>query len=964
MGFRGTRAGRHGLARGGGSAAAHQRRKVNVRDAFRHGGILSLLVLTLWFAHSRAARIPFDSDLPISAEVQGAASVSWADIDSDGDLDLVSASIAFDTIAWQENLLGDGSQWAFHVVDNAFNGAWSVDTADVDGDGDPDILGTAFLADTVSWYENVSGDGLLWEAHVIRDIDLRPTAIHGADVDGDGDIDVISGALVFDTLFWHENVAGDGSVWLTRLVWAGVEDPHSVYAGDIDNDGDMDIAAAFSKANTVAWLENVGGAGQLWSYHQVAGTALFAQSVHLSDMDGDNDLDIITASANDDLVTWWENTGVPATWNFHRISGTLRAPASVFAVDMDGDGDADVLSATSNSDSITFHENLGSGLAWAAHTITAFANEARGVGAADLDGDGDVDAFAVGLSDNSISWHRNTSIHRSAHFPAMSVIPTSVSAPARVLTGDLDGDGTVDVLTVSPDENRIVFHANVQGDATLWGEVNVSTALSPSSASIGDVNGDGAPDVISAAAGEDSILWHDNAGGQWLQRSIATGALDASSVAVGDLDGDGDLDVLAGSGSGAPLAWHENVLGDGSAWFERALPTVRPRASAIVVADLDGDGDADVLVAFAEDNIIAWHENLQGDGLTWGSGLISATAQQVESLSVIDMDHDGDLDVVSASPGTNRLAWHENLDGGGVSWAENIVSSDVTLARSVSVVDLDEDGDPDLLVASPGGDGVVWHENQGDGLTWTPHVVGNDTGVQSVLSSDLDGDGSPDLVAVSPGSGTLALHRNRGGQYRLITTNTAPAAPVEGEVDALLRIRVEHLGRPLDSPLQLASLALLLDDGQGNLLDEAQAASLLQNLEIYLDDGSGMFEVDRDTPLATVGPVGALGEQQAVFVPDDPLAQVSYGLPQDFFVVARFAVGAAGQTPNTLRVTHRVSAAVGTQDLTLIIPLSQEISPDVASGTVVIAVETDPTRPDCDEAEVGARCRRQMRRRR
>jgi len=941
-------------------------RELSWRDCVGVCGRVSLLLLTFlpWLAHLpplRASQIPFDSDLQISDAVQGAVSVFWVDIDSDGDVDLITASLTDDTIAWQENVIGDGSLWAFHIVDDLVDGAWSVHAADVDGDGDADILGTAFFGSTVSWYENVSGDGSSWEKHIIRDIDPRPTAVFGADVDGDGDIDVISAAIVFDTVSWHENVAGDGSIWLTRLMRAGVEDPQSIHAGDIDHDGDLDVAVAYSKGNTVAWLENQDGLGNIWGFFQVTGSALFAQSVHLRDIDGDNDLDIIQASANDNGIAWFENSGVPFFWEFHLISGSLGAPSGIFAADLDGDGDVDVLSAASGSDAVTFHENLfGDGLTWAPGAITTGANEARAVGAADLDGDGDLDPFAVALAQDGIKWHRNASIHRSALFPASMQIPTSLSASTLVITEDLDGNGTVDVLIVSPDENRIVLHSNVQGDMSLWSEVTVSTALSPSSAFVGDVNGDGIQDVISASAGEDSVLWHENVGGQWLRRSIATDALDASFVAGGDVDGDGDLDIIVGSAGGSPLAWYENEFGNGSSWSEHALPTVRPRASAILVADMDADGDADVLAAFSEDNLIAWHENLQGDGLTWGAALISATAQEVESLAVTDMDHDGDLDVVSASPGADRLVWHENLDGSGVAWVENIVADDVPMVRSVSVVDLDGDGDPDLLAAAPGGDGILWHQNLGDGFAWTQHGTGEGApGVQSVMSADLDGDGRLDLVAVSPGDGTLTFHPNRGGQYRLITTDIAPAAPFEGGVEALLRIRVEHLGRPLDGPLQLASLALLLDDGQGNPLDEAQAASLLQDLEIYLDDGSGTFEVHRDTRLASAGLAeGAAGEQEVTFVQNDPLVQVSHGLPRDFFVVARFAPGAAAQSPNSLRVTHRASAGVGTQDLRLNIPLTQEHSPEVASSAMVIGVDADADGysdlVDCDDGNPAA----------
>ena len=83
-------------------------------------------------------------------------SVFAADVDGDGDLDAFSAD-AGSTIAWHENLAGDGSSWSTHVISTSAPGAFSVFFADVDGDGDLDALSASGSDDKIAWYQNISG---------------------------------------------------------------------------------------------------------------------------------------------------------------------------------------------------------------------------------------------------------------------------------------------------------------------------------------------------------------------------------------------------------------------------------------------------------------------------------------------------------------------------------------------------------------------------------------------------------------------------------------------------------------------------------------------------------------------------------------------------------------------------------------------------------------------------------------
>ena len=75
------------------------------------------------------------------------------DVDGDGDVDVLSASSVDDKIAWYENTNGDGTSWTTHVITTAADGALSVFAIDVDGDGDVDVLSASWYDDKIAWYE-------------------------------------------------------------------------------------------------------------------------------------------------------------------------------------------------------------------------------------------------------------------------------------------------------------------------------------------------------------------------------------------------------------------------------------------------------------------------------------------------------------------------------------------------------------------------------------------------------------------------------------------------------------------------------------------------------------------------------------------------------------------------------------------------------------------------------------------
>ncbi len=343
----------------------------------------------------------------VDGYVVGATSVYSVDIDGDGDSDVLgSASSSSDDIIWWENIDGLGTSWTKHTIDGNFQGAVSVYSTDVDGDGDYDVLGAAFYDDEITWWENEDGTGASWTEHIIVEGYLHAASVYSDDVDGDGDADVLGAAASSDEIAWWENLDGTGASWTKHIVAGDFDGTRSVYSTDVDGDGDVDILGAASVADEITWWENTDGAGTVWTEHIVDGDFDGAMSVSANDVDGDGDADLLGAAYYGNDITWWENTdGTGTSWTEHTVAGNFAQAWSVYSTDVDGDGDADILGAGSGNVNVTWWENTyGTGVSWSGHIVSGDFNGAMSVYATDVDGDGNTDVLAAASDADKIVW--------------------------------------------------------------------------------------------------------------------------------------------------------------------------------------------------------------------------------------------------------------------------------------------------------------------------------------------------------------------------------------------------------------------------------------------------------------------------------------------------------------------------------------------------------------------------------
>lgn len=334
-------------------------------------------------------------------------SLAVADIDGDGSADLVGAVSGEYSIVWWENGQGNGEQWIRRPVTSDFCGAIHVDIADMDGDGDPDILASSFFTGNcdaphgTAWFENRVAARAPWVKHPVEG-DEKQMLSSPADVDGDGDPDVMATFVTNGdgVLAWWEN-SDNGRHWKRRTVteglFLGIPD-----AADLDGDDDMDLIAVPGSVSTFGWYENSDRVS--WRSHPLASETDNPYTLILFDVDGDTDIDMFTSDYNGQ-VFWWENIDRAADWERHEIGAgqSIYLPPNGYG-DFNGDGIGDAVGlAVDDADVVRFDNVSGDGSTWSTQVIAAaFDGSALAVG--EMNGDGRVDVVGAARRLDLVVW--------------------------------------------------------------------------------------------------------------------------------------------------------------------------------------------------------------------------------------------------------------------------------------------------------------------------------------------------------------------------------------------------------------------------------------------------------------------------------------------------------------------------------------------------------------------------------
>jgi len=647
---------------------------------------------------------------------------------------------------------------------------------DIDSDGDLDlVVGTEKV---ILIFENIDGNGSFAERRIITNWDVnRCESMDVGDIDNDGDMDIAYTSKLENRLVIienHSNASHFQSNYLIDNPNAFQQDVENVLLVDMDNNGNLDLV--YEDSNDIFWRPNPLGDGNFGSPLIIANNMHDLIKIKHGDLNNDSYEDIIISAYSGNNISWFKN--IDGTGNFS--SELVISPAdigfarSLHVADLDQDGFEDVLS--SDDDGVYWSKNYGNETFSPRTIISPNGHAGRDITTADLNNDGHLDV--VNISNNSLYWYENDG---NQDFIMQNTIDQNIRTGLSIATGDFDNNGTIDLASGS--EYKTAWFKNFDGQGNFSKENTLyAFHINPLKILHADMDNDSDLDLIICNWG--GIAWYENIEntGKYNQRPVfySTGINSNNfeiiqSIFVADMDNDGDKDILATNNdweilSGGnrvhydEVAWFENIDGFGTFSDRITLDSTIEGGADIRALDVDNDSDLDIITVSIFDNTLAWYENLDS-GANFGSKqIISTQIAYGTSLHTDDLDNDNNVDILVSSIADGKIILVKNLGNGNFS-STILLNGSAGNPSSVTAGDVDGDTDLDIIYTSEDLNQVTWQENMdGNANFGSPQIISSQSyGAIDVKATDIDQDNDIDIIVASPDSGLIEWFENFDG---------------------------------------------------------------------------------------------------------------------------------------------------------------------------------------------------------
>lgn len=764
--------------------------------------------------------------------------------------------------------MSSSHSWSFFPkttkVNNAFSHEFIEDfdelflgsVGDIDGDGDLDIIGknsvyAVFGDDNKLAINDGAGNFTVATLTAYSFISVP----HLADVDGDGDLDLIE--MGFDGLGGVSINDGDSFVPTQALYAAGYSYRTPTFA-DIDNDGDIDISLPlFLPPGQTAIFKNDGTGSFTSSTVQIA--EVYYQDHRYVDVDGDGDIDIVTAGLENDsykaVTITFNNGDAPST---QASFGADMIASKLVIGDFDNDGDNDVFVGGFITDALDNEYSSGMILLndgngnFSEHQRLQdgyfFPFEPTPLEPVDIDGDGDLDIVSnsqlefgydgefvtpvVWLNDGTGTFHSK-------------VLPRKFGDRVNTIKlGDIDGDGSIDIIASSFEgETEVLFNnptdpkislvqplsipagetsaVQIKGDHFEHRTIKQKWFSLADDISEADVDGAFVADLqAQAAVSEVSIAQPSNS------ISIELAPSTAGTIAVLVDNGFGEEVVL--------LTVHDNSMN---------YPTMQPPQFTHSVSTTGG-----VLLQFPESmdmggiegGRLALHSNMTGSMTTRAQLSISSSTVHVAFDRDFYPNEEVYITVTSATSvagsvvESSQVLQFRTAPSTGYGWFESSSYGNES-NRDIAIGDFDQDGDIDVAAAAYDDDEVALFWNDGTGSFSEDDI--HDSYFGGVAAADVDNDGDLDLLFTNNYAGT---------------DDEVPLGPESKKVKIELWINdgtgsftINRLGLPFEFTTKMSGVDFADLDGDG----DQDAIIAKENMPFLMRNcGDGSFDVETPFP--------------------------------------------------------------------------------------------------------------------
>lgn len=645
-----------------------------------------------------------------------------ADVNHDGKQDVILLQQSSATNVSLITMIGNGDGTFRAPVKTPVTASGSIAVADLDGDGNVDVVLNGQTKMLEIYRGNSDGSFTLRSSKKPANI-LAGSPLVLTDLNGDGKLDLISATYVqgeFATPLVTFRGNGDGT-FADGITQPGpyIQSMNDIAIGDFNGDGKTDVLESSYESQRLA---TGNGDGSFNAPVFVAGNS--GRVAGAGDFNGDGKLDFVSMDIIDGFATVRLGNGngtftVGATY----ISGEAwRA----YSIDIDGDGKLDIVAP--GNDLVTVMRGNGDGT----FVVRSYVANSSTLAIADFDGDHHLDVvagsypafvFLHGNGDGSLSGYRKSFLgtNPTNSFTQSDFIGISVA--------DFNGDGKPDIVSR---HDGIIVLLN-RGDGAFGPPIPLAVptgADTPLAFAAGDVNGDGKADIV--VAGSQVWTYLGNGDGTF-HSAAATTVTTNFHLALKDMNGDGKLDAVLSR-------WDANgklLLGNGDGTF--ATPVTLP-GNPVQIADFDGDGKPD----FASNEINGYRifrSNGTG-GFTAGTSIINTLG----AVAAGDFNNDGKADLVEETYNSTIRMRLGKGDGTFTDLPPFLVAGIPGGGFVAQAITADFDGDGNLDLA---------FQNQvmlgkGDG-TFRAIVPCNLSRLWTDLAAaDVDGNGSTDLLLLDP----------------------------------------------------------------------------------------------------------------------------------------------------------------------------------------------------------------------